>query len=61
MDREITEDLLHEATDRLMDALTALVGDIRGELPTGRRIDVHELERPKTNFTDPHAHGTEEH
>ena len=50
--REITEDLLHEATDRLIDALTALVGEIRGELPTGARVDVHTLEKPRTNYRD---------
>ncbi|MFT4299051.1 MAG: lysophospholipid acyltransferase family protein [Aeromicrobium sp.] len=52
--RELTEDLLHVATERLMDALTALVADIRGELPSGPRVEVREVQRwtsidPKEN------------
>ncbi|MFT4189490.1 MAG: lysophospholipid acyltransferase family protein [Aeromicrobium sp.] len=43
--RELTEELLHEATERLMDALTALVSDIRGELPSGPRVEVRDVQR----------------
>lgn len=45
---EITEPLLREATDRLMDALTAMMAEVRGELPSTPRIDVHTLSRPTT-------------
>lgn len=48
-DREITEDLLHDATNLLMDTLTSMLADHRGELPTSPRIDVHSLKRSKTN------------
>jgi 1-acyl-sn-glycerol-3-phosphate acyltransferase len=48
--RPIDEHVLRTATERLMDVLTAMVGEIRGELPTGPRIDVHTLERPRTAY-----------
>ncbi|WP_229053351.1 1-acyl-sn-glycerol-3-phosphate acyltransferase [Aeromicrobium sp. Leaf350] len=59
--QELTEKLLHEATDRLIDALTGLVSDIRGELPTGPRVDVRQLEKPRTNYQAPPTTSTEEH
>lgn len=37
--QEITNDILHEAADRMMDAITALLIDIRGEKPTSPRLD----------------------
>jgi 1-acyl-sn-glycerol-3-phosphate acyltransferase len=43
--KPITEELLHEATNRLMDTLTDMMIDIRGERPTGPRIDVHTVEK----------------
>lgn len=43
-----TEEELHVAADRLMDAITALQSQIRGELPATPRIDVRTLKRPKT-------------
>ncbi|MGQ2913193.1 lysophospholipid acyltransferase family protein [Aeromicrobium sp.] len=52
-DRPLTEEVLRTATGRLMDALTAMVGEIRGELPTGPRIDVHTLARPRSDFRAP--------
>lgn len=58
--RELTEDLLHEATDRLVDTLTAMLGEIRGELPSGSRFDVRSLERPRSSYPDPTTN-TEEH
>lgn len=48
--REITEDLLRESTNRLMDALTAMMSEVRGESPSTPRIDVHTLSRPRTNY-----------
>jgi hypothetical protein len=33
-----------------MDALTAMMAEVRGELPTTPRIDVHSLSRPKSNY-----------
>lgn len=48
--RPQTEDLLRTATDRLMDALTDMMAEVRGERPTSPRIDVHTLSRPKSNF-----------
>lgn len=48
--QEITEDLLQTATTRLMDALTAMMSEVRGELPSTPRIDVHTLSRPRTNY-----------
>ena len=48
--RELTEGLLDTATNRLMDTLTAMMAEVRGELPTTPRIDVHSLGRPKSNY-----------
>ena len=45
--RKVTTKLLHEATDRIMADVTALLGEIRGEEP------------PKERF-DPRAHGLPE-
>ncbi len=39
--QELTEELLHTATNRLMDSLTAMMAEVRGELPATPRIDVH--------------------
>lgn len=49
---EITETDVVEATDRLMDTLTAMVAEIRGEQPTGPRIDVHSLAKPRSTRDD---------
>lgn len=51
--REIDEEVLRVATDRLMDTLTAMVGEIRGELPSGPRIDVHTLATPRSDYRPP--------
>lgn len=48
--RELTEELLDTATNRLMDALTAMMAEVRGELPSTPRIDVHTLGRPRTTY-----------
>ena len=48
--KPLSEDLLHAATDELMDTLTAMMGQVRGELPSTPRIDVHTLNKPKTNY-----------
>lgn len=49
-DQPLSEAVLHEATDRLMDTLTTMLGEIRGELPTGPRIDVHTLGRHASHY-----------
>ena len=41
----VTEEILHEATDRLMDILTDMMSDIRGAKPTTPRIDVHSVKK----------------
>lgn len=43
--KPVTEEILHEATDRLMDVLTDMMSDIRGERPSGPRIDVHSVKK----------------
>lgn len=48
--KPLTEELLHAATDELMDTLTAMMAEVRGELPSTPRIDVHTLGKPKTNY-----------
>lgn len=48
--KPLTEELLRKATDRLMDELTRLMAELRGELPTTERIDVHTLKKSKTNY-----------
>jgi len=37
--KEITSEVLHEATERIMAAITALVAEIRGEAPPAERFD----------------------
>lgn len=46
----LTEELLHAATNDLMDALTAMMAEVRGELPSTPRIDVHTLSKPRSNY-----------
>jgi 1-acyl-sn-glycerol-3-phosphate acyltransferase len=43
--QELNEKLLHAATDRLMDTLTAMQAEVRGELPATPRIDVHTVRK----------------
>jgi 1-acyl-sn-glycerol-3-phosphate acyltransferase len=43
--KPITEEILHEATNRLMDTLTDMMSEIRGSKPTGPRIDVHTVKK----------------
>ncbi|MCZ4498127.1 MAG: 1-acyl-sn-glycerol-3-phosphate acyltransferase [Marmoricola sp.] len=38
-ERPLTNEVLHEATDRIMAAITALVAELRGESPPGQRFD----------------------
>jgi len=40
-DREITGELLREVTSKIMDAISDLVGDLRGETPPKPRFDLH--------------------
>lgn len=39
MGKELTSEVLHEATDRIMDAITRLVADLREETPPQQRFD----------------------
>lgn len=48
----LTEELLEQATERLMDVLTAMMAELRGELPTSPRIDVRNL-RSRSSTDDP--------
>ena len=48
--RPLTEELLREATEILMDRLTQMQAEVRGELPTTPRIDVHTLGRLRTTY-----------
>lgn len=48
--KPLTEELLHAATDELMDTLTAMMAEVRGELPSTPRIDVRTLGKPRTNY-----------
>lgn len=41
----VTEEILHEATDRLMDILTDMMSQIRGAKPATPRIDVHSVKK----------------
>lgn len=41
--RPLTDELLRAATDRLMDTLTDMMAELRGEMPTGPRVDVRSL------------------
>ena len=50
--REVTNEVLHEATDRIMSAITALVEDLRGETAPAVRFDpkmsgVNEIGNPR--------------
>lgn len=48
----LTEQLLHAATERLMDRLTEMMAEVRGELPSTPRIDVRTLKKSKTNYNE---------
>lgn len=48
--KPLTEDLLRRATGRLMDELTALMIEVRGESPATPPIDVHTLKKAKTHY-----------
>lgn len=48
--KELTEPVLREATTRLMDVLTAMMAEVRGELPSTPRIDLHTLDLPRTTY-----------
>lgn len=48
--KPVTEEILHAATDRLMDTLTEMMAEVRGELPSTPRIDVHTLGKSKTTY-----------
>ncbi|MFI5425743.1 lysophospholipid acyltransferase family protein [Aeromicrobium sp. UC242_57] len=48
--REITEQVLRDATARLMDTLTAMMVEVRGEAPSTPRIDVHTLSKSNRTY-----------
>lgn len=39
-DRPLTKEVLHEATDRILDAITAELAKLRGEVPPATRLDL---------------------
>jgi 1-acyl-sn-glycerol-3-phosphate acyltransferase len=43
--KPITDEILHEATNRLMDILTEMMSEMRGTKPTGPRIDTHKVKK----------------
>jgi 1-acyl-sn-glycerol-3-phosphate acyltransferase len=47
--QELTEKLLRTATDRLMDTLTAMMAEVRGELPSTPRVDAHSVRKHQKN------------
>jgi len=49
---DATAEQVHAATERLMDAITELQAQIRGERPTAPRIDVRSLKKPKTRYEE---------
>lgn len=50
--RNLTEDALHAATDKLMDAITDLQVELRGTHPVGDRLEVRSLAKARTNFPE---------
>ncbi len=52
MGQPLTEQLLQMATERLMDRITAMMAEVRGELPSTPRIDVHTLKKSKTHYNE---------
>lgn len=48
--QQVTEQLLRDATDRLMDTLTEMMAAVRGEVPTTPRIDVHTLSKMNRTY-----------
>lgn len=60
-DKPLTPQVLHEATDRIMDALTRLLADIRGTEPPAERFDsrragVREIGNPYADVIKRHRH-----
>lgn len=53
--KEITPDVLREATERIMDAITALLEDIRGETAPPERFDPRRAGVRLTGNPNPHA------
>lgn len=51
--RPITAELLHEATDRVLDAITAELAKLRGELPPETRFDPRKAGIPPTGKPKP--------
>ena len=53
----MTNELLHEATDRIMDAITALVAELRGEEPPAERFDPRTAGIREVGNPDKDEHG----
>lgn len=53
--KEITPEVLREATERIMDAITALLEDIRGETAPAERFDPRRAGVRLTGNPNPHA------
>lgn len=53
----LTTDILHEATDRIMDAITGLVADLREEAPPTERFDPRRAGIKEVGNPDPDASG----
>jgi 1-acyl-sn-glycerol-3-phosphate acyltransferase len=54
MGQEQTAEVLQEATDRIMDAITALVAELRDEVPPAERLDPRAAGLPEIGKADVH-------
>lgn len=54
-DQPITPELLHEASDRILDAITAQLAKLRGEVPPDTRFDPRKAGLPPTGNPKPKA------
>jgi 1-acyl-sn-glycerol-3-phosphate acyltransferase len=54
MGHEQTAEVLQEATDRIMDAITALVAELRDEVPPAERLDPRAAGLPEIGKADVH-------
>jgi hypothetical protein len=64
MGKPLTNELLQEATERIMAAITELVADLRGETPPATRFDpraagVRQIGNPRKN--DPRKNDRDKH
>ena len=61
VDKPLTEEVLHEATDRIMAAITALVEDLRGEHGARRTLRPEGLGRQRDRQPEQAGSGRHEH